>query len=915
MFIIRDNRDGSDMEKVKFNFSIKKIVLLTFVISLFITVVCCGALIFMNWTTSANKMTVSITANINKTLYNRIYAFVREPYHINELNHKVIENNMLNFSDKNQRDSFFAGVLAAHNKEIYSFTYGTAKGEYYGARRNTNDVIEVYKNNASTSGENWYYSVNDDFTAGELVLRAGLFDPRTRQWYKAAAETGGPVFSPIYKHFVMDDLTVSAAWPIYNKKGTLEGIMGAHMLLSDIGTYINDAVSEYNGMAVIIEKDSNNLIANSMGEANFTVLPDGTLKHHVLGDIANKDIQKAYEQYKKNPTQEKIYTGKSEKLFVDTSEISMNGLDWILITAVPESLFMTDIIYSMHWAALLATLFLLLSILIYSFLMTKYLKPMRTLLQVTGEFSAGNLSKRVGIIRNDEIGLISKSFNKVADKMQALIDNLENVVHMRTEELQETNIALEENKKELRLILDSAAEAIYGIDLSGNCTFCNLSCIKMLGYNAQEDLLGKNMHRQIHHTRRDLTQFPVEECRISQAFAKGEGSHADDEVFWRADGTCFDVEYHSYPQIKNGKIIGAVVTFMDISERKQKEAAINYMSCYDALTGVHNRRCFDENRGKIDNVDNLPISVIFADINGLKMTNDIFGHAAGDELIKKSSEILKKVCRENDVVARIGGDEFVILLPKTTGEKVEGILTLIKTSFADARVKAIKCSMSLGFATKISLDQSLEEIMANAENVMYKDKTENRKSINKDIINTIIKTLHIRNDEEKQHSIIVGKLCFKIGAALQLSEPEIRKAGKAGYLHDIGKIILDERLLSKELLSNEELEKIQEHSAVGYRILNLFDDTLDLAECVYAHHERWDGTGYPRGLKGEEIPLISRIIAVAETYARVLKRGTKPFEERQRLALEVVDKASGTQFDPQIAAVLIRVINAKNKDN
>ena len=131
-------------------------------------------------------------------------------------------------------------------------------------------------------------------------------------------------------------------------------------------------------------------------------------------------------------------------------------------------------------------------------------------------------------------------------------------------------------------------------------------------------------------------------------------------MFWRADGTSFDVEYYSYPQIKNGEITGAVVTFMDISERKQKEAEIQYLNCYDSLTGLHNRRCFEDNRAKIDNRDNLPLSVIFADINGLKMTNDIFGHTAGDKLIKKSAEILQQVCRQNDVVARVGGDEFEI---------------------------------------------------------------------------------------------------------------------------------------------------------------------------------------------------------------------------------------------------------------
>jgi diguanylate cyclase (GGDEF)-like protein/PAS domain S-box-containing protein len=475
-------------------------------------------------------------------------------------------------------------------------------------------------------------------------------------------------------------------------------------------------------------------------------------------------------------------------------------------------------------------------------------------------------------------------------------------------ELNKTIAQLVESKDDLNLILDTAAEAIYGIDLNGNCTFCNKSCIKMLGYRNQEELLGKNMHRQIHHTRRDGTPFPVDECSIFKAFIKGEGSHVEDEVFWRADGTSFDVEYYSYPQIKNGEITGAVITFMDISERKQKEAKIQYLNCYDTLTGLHNRRCFEDNRAKIDNPDNLPLSVIFADINGLKMTNDIFGHAAGDELIKKSSEILQQVCRQNDVVARVGGAEFIILLPNTTSENAEKILSRIKSGFSNARVEAIKCSIALGLDTKRSPDQLLDEIMANAENAMYKDKTMNRKSINKDIIDTIIETLHTKSPGEKQHSITVGDLCSEIGAALHLPETEINKLKRTGYLHDIGKIVLDENILTKAILSDEELEKMQQHAAVGYRILSLFDDTLDLAEYVYAHHERWDGTGYPRGLKGEQIHLLSRIISVVETYDRVLNRGALPLKERKREALDVIKSGSGVQFDPQIAELFIQII-------
>lgn len=477
--------------------------------------------------------------------------------------------------------------------------------------------------------------------------------------------------------------------------------------------------------------------------------------------------------------------------------------------------------------------------------------------------------------------------------------------------LEKLNLQLNNNQNELRLILDSAAEAIYGIDMNGNCTFCNRSCIKMLGYSDQSELIGKNTHWLIHHTRRDGTTLPINECKVFKAFKTLEGSHVDDEVFWRADGTSFDVEYFSYPQIIDGESIGAVVTFMDISKRKQKEAEIEYLNSYDTLTGLYNRRYFEKTRAVIDNSDNLPLSVIFADINGLKMTNDIFGHSAGDELIKKSSEILRQVCRQNDIVARVGGDEFIILLPKTTRENGEKILGQIRSRFIDARVEAIKCSISLGIDIKLSPDQSLDEILANAENAMYKDKTMNRKSINKDIVDTIIETLHVRNPREKQHSIAVGELCSDLGTALHLPETEISRLQRAGFLHDIGKIILDESILAKDSLSDEELEKVKQHSAVGYRILNLFDDKLDLAEYIYGHHERWDGTGYPRGLKGGQIPLISRIIAVTETYDRILNKGDFPLKDRKTTALDIMKNISGTQLDPQITEVFLQMIEKR----
>ncbi len=891
--------------------SIKWVITIMFMLAITISVGGIGSMIFARWLSSAERTSESIVETISESVFNHIVDFMHEPTHINEANHSIIENNILDLSNEEIREKYFVGVLSSHEAEIYSFSFGTASGEYYGARRNEDGVIEIMRNDASTGGYSWYYSVNEDLTAGERVVVAGKFDPRTRAWYKTAEAEAGPVFSPIYKHFVMDDLTISAAWPVYDREGNLRGVLGTHMLLSGVGGFLKDIVRGYNGYAIIFERDTGLLIANSMELDNFSILSDGTFKRHEIGEIENSYIKKAYNDYSLTQDPHFTYRGESGKLFVGIREIHMPGVDWILMSAIPEALYMTSVVESIHMTVLLVALALIISVIVFNIAAGKLMKPVDNLLEVSAALSSGDLSKRVDVVRNDEIGTISTGLNKVADKMQFLINNLEDSVRDRTEKLHKTNAELEENKNQLQLLLDSTAEGIYGIDMNGNCTFCNTSAARILGYESIEELLGKNMHLKLHHSRRDGTVFPADDCKILRSIKQGRGFEADDEVFWRSDGTSFDVEYHSYPQIRNGKVVGGVITFMDITERKKREEEIRYLSCHDTLTGLHNRSCFENNRKELDVPDNLPISVIFADINGLKMTNDVFGHAAGDELIKKSAEILRQSCRENDVIARFGGDEFIILMPKTDKEGAEEILSRIKTGFSNARVSAVKCSISLGFDTKTNIDQPLEEIMANAENSMYRDKTMNRKSANRDIIDTIIETLHSKCPREKRHSIAVSELCGETGSALNLSKPEISVLERAGYLHDIGKIILDIGILSKETLTDEEREKMRQHSVVGYRILNLFDDTLDLAEYAYSHHERWDGKGYPRGLKGEQIPLISRVISVAEAYERVLNRGDGSIEERRETAIRAVREGAGKQFDPKIAGLFIEMIEEK----
>ncbi len=477
-----------------------------------------------------------------------------------------------------------------------------------------------------------------------------------------------------------------------------------------------------------------------------------------------------------------------------------------------------------------------------------------------------------------------------------------------SDELTHTNKLLEESKNELRLILDSVAEGVYGINPFGICTFCNARCLELLGYEHEQDLIGKNMHVLIHHKRQDGFALPMSECNIHRASVAGEMYHAEDEVFWRADGTSFPVEYYMFPKYRDCAITGSVVTFTDISKRKSGEERIRYLSSHDALTGLINRQCFQEEIKKFDKVPYYPISILYGDINGLKLTNDVFGHEAGDRLIRTAADVMKKVCRKNDVVARTGGDEFIWILPNTDKAAAGKIIDRIKEELQKVKLAGISAGISLGADTKYSPDEDVDQTIKDAESAMYREKaydTKNKKSL---ILQELIEAFHEKNARAKGHSESVSRLCEKMGATLGWSAAEIKRIKDAGYFHDIGKIVLNEEMLSpdRELTKQEKIEE-KHHAVVGYRILNLFINTLDLAEAVYYHHEEWDGSGYPKGLKEEEIPLLSRIIAIVDQYERLISPPNGLPLDREEAILRLRE-LSGIKLDPRLTGIFIGML-------
>lgn len=342
--------------------------------------------------------------------------------------------------------------------------------------------------------------------------------------------------------------------------------------------------------------------------------------------------------------------------------------------------------------------------------------------------------------------------------------------------------------------------------------------------------------------------------------------------------------------------------------------SVEYLSYHDQLTGLYNRRFFEEELKRLDTKRNLPISVIMADLNGLKLANDAFGHDLGDKLLQKTAEILKSSCREDDIIARLGGDEFVVLLPNTSEQQAEQIVNRIVGACSNAQVGSIALSLSYGWEVKKTIDEDINEILKKAENRMYRRKLFESPSMRSITIQTIIQTLYETHELEEKHSKRVSDLCVAIGKELSFGTRELVELKSIGLLHDIGKIAIDKAILSKSTpLTDMEWMEIKRHPEIGYRILSSVNDLSETAQYVLAHHEHWDGSGYPKGLKKNEIPFKARIISLADAYDSMTSFRPYCTILPRKEAIKQIRDSAGQQFDPQLAKVFIeRVIERYN---
>ena len=484
--------------------------------------------------------------------------------------------------------------------------------------------------------------------------------------------------------------------------------------------------------------------------------------------------------------------------------------------------------------------------------------------------------------------------NKFTDKTEDLLKQFKELIELYLRNIYDRQ-KLEKSEGKLRTILHSIGDGVITTDENGCIDIMNSTAEKITGYKLKQVKGNKleDIFELVNSLSRESVYFPVE-----KVLATGKTFYLpEDTILIDKRGKKYKIADSIAPiQEDEEKIQGIVLVFSNTSR--------------DNLTGLYNSSYMEEKIKELDNKEQLPLSIIMVDINGLKLVNNGKSHKTGDKLLIKTAEILLSCTAKEDFVARWGGDEFIILLPRTKEKEASKICRDITEKSQKTKLDDISLSLGIGTVTKIEAEQDIYEILHRIEDKVLIDKLTRKKSAKHKLLQNMLETLGAKSNESKEHAQRMNRLSSKMGEKIGLSREELNHLSLLSILHDIGKVNIAEEILKKPSdLTDLEWETIKKHPEKGFAIAMAIKEFAPVADSILAHHERWNGEGYPQGLKEEEIPLLARILSIVDAYD-VMING-RPYQEpkSEREAIEEIKKCAGSQFDPELAHKFVEIMS------
>jgi len=471
------------------------------------------------------------------------------------------------------------------------------------------------------------------------------------------------------------------------------------------------------------------------------------------------------------------------------------------------------------------------------------------------------------------------------------------------------DMALRESERKYRELVENANSIIMRMDPRGVITFFNEFAQRFFGFG-EKDIIGKNIIGTIvpetETSGRDLTKLLHNICVSPDKYQINENENVT-----RSGQRVFVAWTNKAIYNDSGEFQGVLCVGNDITERKKAEEKLAYMSLHDPLTGVSNRAFFEQKMKIVQ----IPAGIIICDVDGLKLVNDTLGHDYGDRLLQAASSILKSCFRTHDVLARIGGDEFAVLVGMKNPGVISKIVRRLRASIDsyNAGDPAAPLSMSIGYATTDDATRGVAEVFKEADNNMYRDKMQRGQAIREFFIKSLVQGMQRRKLVSDEETSRLQKLAADLAAAVGLPEKSVETVRLLARYHDIGMVSVPDELLTKPgKLTGEERKDLQRHCEIGHRIAQSLPELMAVAGMILRHHEWWNGRGYPLGLKGRDIPVECRVMAVAEAYDAMTHDRAYRKALSHDEAMAELKACSGTQFDPDIVKAFLAMMEGRD---